>query len=80
VRQQKGFVGDYVRHVLPDYTTTQISTLIDEHIHNSKYRDILRLRLIDGMTYEQIAEESDMSVRQTKNIVYKALQILIRYL
>lgn len=31
----------------------------------------LARRLIDGIIYEKLAEEFDMSVRQIKNIVYK---------
>ena len=54
--------------------------LIDEHIHNVKYRTILRLRYIDGLTYEKIAEEVDMSPQQVKTIVYKAQEKLLKYL
>ena len=35
---------------------------------------------IDGMTYEQIAEKHDMSVRQTKNIIYKSTDKILKYL
>ena len=41
---------------------------------------MLKDRLIDGMTYEQIAEKHDMSVRQTKNIIYKATEKILKYL
>ena len=63
-----------------DYTNSQMRGLIAEHIHNAKYRRILLLRYIDGLTYEQIAGEIDMSVQQVKTIVYKAQSKLIRYL
>ncbi len=63
-----------------DYTNSQMTALIDEHIHNVKYRTILKYRYIDGMTYEKIAETVDMSVQQIKTIVYKAQNKLIRYL
>lgn len=52
-------------------SNSQIEHLIDEWCHNQKYREILKLRFIDGLTFEVIAEEVDMSVRQIKNIVYK---------
>jgi len=55
-----------------EYTNSQISHLIDEHIHNDRNRKILKRRFIDGCTYEQIAEEFDLSVRHVKNIVYKS--------
>ena len=59
-----------------EYTNSQMSDLIDEHIHNQKYRDVLKRRLLDGITYEKLAEEQDMSVRQVKTIVYKNQQRL----
>lgn len=61
---------------MTDYTTTEITTLIREYVHNERNREILKRRLIDGRTYEQLAEEFDLSPRQVKNIVYKAEKIL----
>ena len=65
---------------MKDYTNSQISSLIDEHIYHAIHRQMLKDRLIDGMTYEQIAEKHDMSVRQTKNIIYKATEKILKYL
>ena len=65
---------------MKDYTNSQIIALIDEHIHHALHRQMLKDRLIDGMTYEQIAEKHDMSVRQTKNIIYKSTDKIIKYL
>lgn len=59
-----------------EYTNSQMSRLIDEHIHNAKYRDVLKARYIDGMTFEKLAEKHGMSVRQIKTIVYKAREKL----
>ena len=63
-----------------DYTNSQSSSVIDEHIHHALHRKMLKDRLIDGMTYEQIAEKHDMSVRQTKNIIYKSTDKILKYL
>ena len=63
-----------------DYTNSQIASLIDEHIHHALHRKMLKDRLIDGMTYEQIAEKHDITARQTKNIIYKSMDRLIKYL
>lgn len=54
-----------------DYTNSQISEAIDEYIHSERDRKILKRRLIDGITFERLAEEFDMSPRQMKTIVYK---------
>lgn len=62
-----------------DYTNSAINAVIDEHIHSKKHRIILKARLIDGLTYEQIAENVDMSVRQIKNIIYKEQEKVLKY-
>ena len=54
-----------------DYSNSAVSAAIDEWIHSERDRAILKRRLIDGLTYECLAEEFDMSVRQIKSIVYK---------
>ena len=63
-----------------EYSNSQIREIIEDWIHNSRDRIILSDRLIDGMTFEQIAEKHDMSVRQIKNIVYKLQVQLFKHL
>ena len=63
-----------------EYTNSQIRGLIAEWIHSERDRRLLERRLIDGVTFERLAEEFDMSVRQIKNIVYKAQEQLFRHL
>ena len=55
-----------------EYSNSQISGIIDEYIHSERNRKILKRRYVDGITYERIAEEFDLSVRQTKAIVYQS--------
>jgi DNA-directed RNA polymerase sigma subunit (sigma70/sigma32) len=57
-------------------TKTQLNNLIDEWILNERGRNILKRRMLDGITYEKLAEEFDLSVTQIKNICYKNLEIL----
>ena len=59
-----------------EYTNSQISDAIGEHIHDAKHRDILKDRLIDGMVYDDLAEKYNYSVRQIKRIVYKGQKIV----
>ena len=54
-----------------DAPRSEIEKIIDEHIFNEKYRDIIKLKFLDGMTYEQVAEQVGMSDRQVKRIIYK---------
>ena len=52
----------------------EVEYLINEWVigRNGEHdRAILRRKLIDGVSFETIAEEFNLSVRQTKNIVYK---------
>lgn len=65
---------------MKDYTNSQISHLIDEHIHSERDRAILKRRLIDGVLYEPLAEEFGLSVAQTKNIVYKLQNKIFKFL
>ena len=46
-------------------------TLIDEWIFNERNRMIIKRRLLDGICYEPLAEEFDLSVRQVQNIIYR---------
>lgn len=59
-----------------EYTNSEIEQRIAEHIHNQKYRDVMRLRMIDGYTYERIAEAVEMSPRQVYRLVKKFKNII----
>ena len=59
-----------------EYLNSQVSYLIDEYIHSERDRAILKRRLIDGICYEPLAEEFNLSVRQIKHIVYKGQEII----
>ena len=63
-----------------EYTNSQIREIIAEYIHNERYRQILARRLIDGITFERLAEEFDMSVRGIKTIVYKGQEQIFRHI
>ena len=52
-------------------TANDIIELIDQRILNERDRKLLRRRYLDGITYEQLAEEFDISRTQVCNIVYK---------
>ena len=54
-----------------EYKNSEIGTLIDEHVHSERDREILRRRLIDGVRYEPLAEEFDLSTVHVKRIVHR---------
>lgn len=62
---------------------SEIAHLIDEWIIGPKAerdRAILKRRLLDGVIFERLAEEFEISVRQAKTIVYKREQTLFRHI
>lgn len=61
-----------------ELSRSELSLLIDEWIFNERDRAILKRRLLDGLKYEALAEEFDMSVRRTKGIVYKSQERLFK--
>ena len=65
---------------MANYTNSQISALIDEHIHVERDRELMKRRLCDGIAYEHLGWEFSLSDRQVKNIVKKNVQILIQFL
>lgn len=66
-----------------EHSRTEIEKAIDEWIvgrNAERNRAILKRRLIDGICYEPLAEEFDMSVRQIKNIIYKGQEKVLKHL
>lgn len=64
---------------LENKSRTEIERDIDEWILNERNRKILKRRLLDGIIYEKLAEEFELSVRQVKDIVYKSKEKLYKH-
>jgi len=68
---------------MKDYSRSELEAAINEWIvgkNAERDRRIIYRRLIDGICFEPLAEEFDMSVRQIQNIVYKTQEKLFRHL
>ena len=66
-----------------DYSRTEIEAAINEWIvgkNAERDRKVMYRRLIDGICYEPLAEEFDLSVRQIKRIIYKCEEIIFRHI
>lgn len=63
-----------------DLSRSEWENLIDEYIFKERDRAILKRRLLDGICFEPLSEEFDLSVQQTKTIVYKALEKLSKHI
>lgn len=61
-----------MKHILEDISRSELEKAIDEWILNERDRGMLKRRLVDGITYEALSYEFDLSVRHIKTIVYKA--------
>lgn len=59
---------------------SQWENLIDEWIFSERDRKMLKRRLLDGILFEQLAEEFDLSVQQTKSVIYKATDKLMKHI
>lgn len=56
---------------LVDLPRSEWENLIDEWVFSERDRQILKRRLLDGICYEPLAEEFDLTDKQVKNIVYR---------
>lgn len=65
---------------LYDLSRSDWERLINEYVFSERDRYILKVNLLDGKTYEQIAELVDMSSRQIARIVPKLQDKLFKHI
>ena len=63
-----------------DLSVSQTEHLIDEWVFSERDRKILKRRLLDGICFEPLAEEFDLSVTRVKTIVYKNEEKIFKHL
>ena len=73
-----------MRRSIEDYSRDELEHAIDQWVicrkHSERNRKILKRSLLDGICFEPLAEEFDLSVRQVKNIVYKSEEQLFKHI
>ena len=69
-----------MRHPFEDKPNSEIIELINEYIHSERDRNIMKRRLVDGICFEPLAEEMDLSTLQVKRIVYKQSEVLSHHI
>lgn len=70
-------------HKILDMKRTTIESVVNEYVVGFKAkrnRRLLILRWCEGLTYEELAEEMDMSVSQVKKITYDYEKVLCKHL
>lgn len=65
---------------MPNYKRSDMCKAIDEYVLNPRYRELLRMRYCEGMTYEQIAEAVNYSAQHVKHICKTYKEYLISHL
>lgn len=65
--------------MIDDIPNSELEQLIDEWVKSDRNRRILKRRLIDGIHYEKIAEEFELSDRQIKTIVKKEKENILSH-
>ena len=63
-----------------EFCRKDLEILIDAWILKERDRAIMKRRLLDGICFEPLAEEFEMSTRQIMRIVYKAQEKLAKHL
>ena len=63
-----------------DLSRAEWENLIDQWIFSERDRAILKRRLLDGITYERLAEEFDMSTQNVCSIIYKCQDKVFKHL
>ncbi len=58
----------------------EIENLIFQWIFSERDRQIAKRRFLDGIRYEKLAEEFDLSTQQTKTIIRKVKDELIKHI
>ena len=72
-----------MNHTIPEISRSELIHLINQWIIGSnaeRNRKILKRRLIDGICYEPLAEEFNLSVRHVKAIVYKYEYVIFKHI
>lgn len=66
-----------------DLSRSEWEKIIDEYVigrNSERNRKMLKRRLLDGVTYERLAEEFDMSVQNVCSTIYKCQDKVSKHL
>lgn len=65
---------------MKEYTNSHITFLIDEHIHNKRDREIMKMHYVDGHSADVIATAINLSSRRISQILSDRLSEISKYL
>lgn len=69
-----------MKHTVDGMSKSELCEIIDDIIgfKAERNRNILKRRLCDGLTFEELSEEFDISVNQVKRIVYNGIAEILK--
>lgn len=67
-------------HNYEHISNIELSALIDNWIKNERNRAIMKRKLIDGICFEPLAEEFELSPRNVRYIVQRCEEILYSHI
>lgn len=69
-----------MKHTVDGMSKSELCEIIDGIIgfRAERNRNILKRRLCDGLTFEELSEEFDISVNQVKRIVYNGIAEILK--
>ena len=63
-----------------EYSNSRIREIIGEYIHDEKHRKLMARRMIDNVTIDRLAEETELRVSQVKRIIKKNMEVIYRHM
>lgn len=66
--------------IYDNFPASAIDYVIQEWIHNERNRRILHYKLVEGKSFDEIADLEDMSTKGVQKIVYAAEDTLFSHL
>lgn len=69
-----------MKHTVDGMSKSELCEIIDNIIgfKAERNRNILKRRLCDGLTFEELSEEFDISVNHVKRIVYNGIAEILK--
>lgn len=69
-----------MKHTVDGMSKSELCEIIDDIMgfKAERNRNILKRRLCDGLTFEELSEEFDISVNQVKRIVYNGIAEILK--
>lgn len=69
-----------INAIIKSQSVSEVDRLIDEHIFDERIREIAKMKLLRGKTYETVSERFNLTPRQCFNIIKTVRQTIVQYI